>query len=65
MSNTPLSDAAWDSLLAMLHDLGQVVRDDACDDRERLEGYRVLARVLALCSELSLDVDPTCRGSSR
>ena len=58
MSNTPLSDAAWDSLLGMFNDLGQVVRDDARDDRERLEGYRVLARVLALCSELSLDVDP-------
>ncbi|WP_370249792.1 DUF1214 domain-containing protein [Nocardioides sp.] len=55
---TQLSDAAWDALLAMFSDLADVVRADARDDRERLEGYRVLARVMALCSELSLDVDP-------
>jgi len=42
----------------MFQDLAQIVRDDARDDRERLEGYRNLARVMALCSELSLDVDP-------
>lgn len=52
------SDAAWDAALAMLADLTEVVREDARDDRERVEGYRVLARTLALCSELSFDVDP-------
>lgn len=52
------SDQAWDGLLAMLADLTAVVREDAVDDRERREGYRVLGRVLALCSELTLDVDP-------
>ena len=55
---TQLSDAAWDALLGMFKDLGEVVRTDARDDRERLEGYRVLTRVMALCSELSVDLDP-------
>lgn len=58
MSRTPRSDAAFDALLGMFRDLGEVVREDARDERERLEGYRVLARVIALCSELSIDVDP-------
>ncbi|MGV0645904.1 hypothetical protein ABQE44_21155 [Mycolicibacterium sp. XJ2546] len=58
MSTTPRSDEAFDALLGMFRDLGEVVRADACDDRERLEGYRVLSRIIALCSELSLDVDP-------
>ena len=56
--STERSDAAWDALLRMFRDLHEVVREDARDDRERLEGYRVLARIIALCSELSLDVDP-------
>ncbi|MGV0800893.1 hypothetical protein ABQF26_28265, partial [Mycolicibacterium elephantis] len=56
--STERSDAAWDALLGMFRDLHEVVREDARDDRERLEGYRVLARIIALCSELSLDVDP-------
>lgn len=55
---TERSDAAWEALLAMIRDLGEVVRADARDDRERLEGYRVLARILGLCSELTVDVDP-------
>ncbi|BBY83690.1 hypothetical protein MPUL_48480 [Mycolicibacterium pulveris] len=55
---TERSDAAFDALLGMFRDLGDVVREDARDGRERLEGYRVLARIIALCSELSLDVDP-------
>ena len=52
------SDAAWDAALGMLADLTAIVREDARDDRERVEGYRVLARIMALCSELSFDVDP-------
>lgn len=55
---TERSDAAWEGLLGMLRDLGEVVREDARDDRERLEGYRVLGRIVALCGELTLDVDP-------
>lgn len=42
----------------MLGQLAEVVREDARSARERLEGYRVLARIVALCSELTIDVDP-------
>lgn len=55
---TAASDAAWEFLLSTLADLGDLIRADARDERERLEGYRVLARILALCSELAVDVDP-------
>lgn len=52
------ADQAWDGLQQMWGDLTRVVREDARDDRERREGYRVLARVMALATELTLDVDP-------
>jgi hypothetical protein len=55
---TPATDAAWDFVRSVLDDLADVVRADARDARERVEGYRVLARILALSSELSVDVDP-------
>ena len=55
---TPATDAAWDFVQQVLADLADVVRTDARDARERVEGYRVLARILALCSELTVDVDP-------
>ena len=42
----------------MLDDLTQTVETDAETELELLEGLRVLGRVTALCSELSLDVDP-------
>lgn len=57
-SPAPASDAAWDFFHTVLSDLAEVVRTDARDERERVEGYRVLARTLALVSELSVDVDP-------
>lgn len=56
-SPTPASDAAWDFVQTVLTDLAEVVRTDARDERERAEGYRVLARTLALVSELTVDVD--------
>ena len=34
------------------------VLDDAADERELLEGLRVLAKVSALCTELSVQADP-------
>ncbi|MEP9363147.1 DUF1214 domain-containing protein [Nocardioides sp. CN2-186] len=55
---TTATEEAWAFLRSVLDDLAQVVRDDARDEREQLEGFRVLARILALCSELSVDVDP-------
>ncbi|MEV6096519.1 DUF1214 domain-containing protein [Nocardia sp. NPDC051981] len=57
-SATPASDAAWAFLLTTLENLSGIVRSDARDSRELLEGHRVLTRVLALCSEMAVDVDP-------
>jgi hypothetical protein len=54
---TPATDEAWDFVRSVLDDLAQVVRTDARDEREQVEGYRVLARILALASELTVDVD--------
>jgi hypothetical protein len=42
----------------MLDDLTKSVEAEAENELELLEGLRVLARATALCSELSLDVDP-------
>src|SRR5215831_7462232 len=41
----------------MLDDLTGTIHEDAETETELLEGLRVLARVTALCSELSVDVD--------
>jgi hypothetical protein len=41
----------------MLDDLTEAIESDAETELELLEGLRVLGRITALCSELSLDVD--------
>lgn len=41
----------------MLGEMTEAVRTDAEDERELLEGLRVIARIAALCSELSVDAD--------
>jgi hypothetical protein len=48
---------AWAFVRQMLDDMTDMVREDAETELELLEGLRVLGRVTALCSELSLDVD--------
>lgn len=48
----------WRFVRQMLDDLTQTIETDAETEMELLEGLRVLGRVTALCSELSLDVDP-------
>lgn len=48
---------AWALVRQMLDDMLVMVRDDAETELELLEGLRMLGRVTALCSELSLDVD--------
>jgi hypothetical protein len=48
---------AWAFIRQMLDDMTGMVREDAETELELLEGLRVLGRVAALCSELSLDVD--------
>ena len=55
---TPATDEAWAFVRSVLDDLAEVVRTDARDARERVEGYRVLTRILALAAELTVDVDP-------
>jgi hypothetical protein len=49
---------AWRFVRQMLDDLTKSVEADAETELEVLEGIRVLARATALCSELSLDIDP-------
>ena len=49
---------AWGFVRKVLADLTEVITADARDERELLEGLRVLNRVSALCTELSVDTDP-------
>jgi len=58
MTEAPLALEAWRFVRQMLDDLTKSVESDAENELELLEGLRVLARATALCSELSLDIDP-------
>ncbi|AQT81108.1 hypothetical protein B1R94_20375 [Mycolicibacterium litorale] len=49
---------AWGFVRKVLDDLTEQISQDARDERELLEGLRVLNRVSALCTELSVDTDP-------
>jgi Protein of unknown function (DUF1214) len=49
---------AWTFLRTMIDNLTNVILEDAETDAEVLDGLRVLARITALCEELSLDADP-------
>ena len=42
----------------MLADITRTVTEDAENERELLEGLGVIARVTALCSELTVEADP-------
>jgi hypothetical protein len=48
---------AWTLVRTMLADMTEMVEADAETELELIEGFRVLARITALCSELSVDVD--------
>jgi hypothetical protein len=48
---------AWHMVRTMLDDMTAMIEADAETELELVEGLRVLGRVTALCSELSLDVD--------
>ena len=52
-----LSLEAWKLVRQMLDDMTATIEADAETELELIEGLRVLGRVTALCSELSLDVD--------
>ncbi len=49
---------AWRQVRRMLDDLTASIESEAETELELLEGIRVLARTTALCSELSVDIDP-------
>ncbi|UNB50351.1 DUF1214 domain-containing protein [Mycolicibacterium sp. YH-1] len=54
----PRSLEAWQFVRKMIDDVTAVVTADARDERELLDGLRVVSRVTALCSELSVEADP-------
>lgn len=56
--HAPEALAAWQFVQKMLGDITDVVKSDARDERELLDGLRVVSRVAALCSELSVEADP-------
>ena len=49
---------AWGFARKVLDDLTAQITADARDERELLEGLRLLNRVSALCTELTVDTDP-------
>lgn len=53
----PKTLEAWRFVQQMLADLTQTVADDAIDEREFIDGLRVIAKVTGLCSELSVEAD--------
>ena len=57
MATAPKTLEGWALVRTMLDDLSAQIQAEAETDLELVEGMRVLARVTALCSEISLDVD--------
>jgi len=53
----PRTIEAWRFVQQVLADLTKTVSDDAIDDRELIEGLRLIAKVTGLCSELSVEAD--------
>ena len=56
--HAPKTLEAWRFVQKMLGDITSIVMADARDERELLDGLRVVSRVTALCSELSVEADP-------
>jgi hypothetical protein len=54
----PKSQEAWQFVQKMIGDITQIVMADAENETELLDGLRVVSRVTALCSELSVEADP-------
>jgi len=53
----PQTLEAWRFVQQMLADVTQMVSDDAVDERELLDGLRVIAKVTGLCTQLSVEAD--------
>jgi len=56
--SAPQTVEAWTFVQQMLGDITRIVTEDAENERELIEGLRVVARVGALCSELTVEADP-------
>lgn len=54
----PRTREAWQLVRTMLDDLTAIVESDAADERELVEGLRLLARLNVRCTEAALDADP-------
>ena len=54
----PAALESWRFVQQMLADLTTAVAEEATSERELLEGLRVLSKVSALCTELSVEADP-------
>ena len=57
--------AAWQFFQQMLADVTKIVTEDAESERELLEGLRVIARVLSLCSQTVRRIRPRPAGVLR
>jgi hypothetical protein len=53
----PKTLESWGFVQQMLADLTQTVTQDATDERELIEGLKVVAKVTGLCAELSVQAD--------
>jgi len=53
----PKTLESWRFVQQMLADVTKTVIEDASDERELLDGLRVIAKVSGLCSELSVEAD--------
>ncbi len=58
MAQAPATLEAWGFVQKVVADLTEQITAFAETELELLEGLRVLARIQALCTELSVDVDP-------
>ena len=54
----PLTREAWALVQKMLADVTDIISADAETEAELVEGLRVIARVSALCAQLSVEADP-------
>jgi hypothetical protein len=57
-ARAPKTAEAWAFVQKMVGDITNVVTEDAENERELLEGLGVISRVIALCSELTVEADP-------
>jgi hypothetical protein len=57
-AHAPKTVEAWAFVQKMVGDITNIVAADAENERELIEGLGVVSRVVALCSELTVEADP-------